>query len=77
MALEQIKCLNPDLPLNLAGYDYRAFVQDGVFVSFNSSPDTEPESIEEEVPEGDKGTDLEVGSSSKVVSPSGTAPPNQ
>lgn len=78
MTLKKIQCLNPDVPLNLAGYDYRAYIKDGVLVPFPSSPDDESLSLEEEEEQvGDEAGQgvPEVGASSEVV-PSDDATPS-
>ena len=74
-ALKQIKCLNPSITLNLDGYDYRAFVKDRVLVPYDPVAAAKSE-FAEDSPEGAKGADPEVGSSSKVVSLGDATPPS-
>ena len=61
MALKQIKHLNPNISLNLAGYEYRAYVKDDVLVPPPPTPAEGSLSFEEDELEEQGDAEAEQG----------------
>ena len=74
-ALKQIQCLNPSFALNLDGYDYRAYVDEGVLVPYHSPEPEEPRTDVEEVA-GDEANPESEAIKRTEASGAGTALPS-
>ena len=74
-ALGQLRVLNPQVKLNVDGYDYRAYIDEGVLVPYHSP---EPEELQAESVDGASAEAGLEGEATKKVEASGaaTAPPS-
>ena len=74
-ALGQLRLLNPQVELNTDGFDHRAYIDDGVLVSYHSPEPKEQQAEAEDGAEEEANPEGEVTKEAEA-STTGTAPPS-